>query len=76
MLASGRGAPQNYTEGLKWYRKSADQGDANAQESLGVMYAKGNGVPQDYVHAYMWLTCRLRRVNKKPQKTETGSYVS
>jgi TPR repeat protein len=36
-------------------RKAAEQGLANAQGTLGIMYAKGQGVSQDYVVAYMWL---------------------
>ena len=50
----GQGAPQNYKEAVKWYKKAAEQGDAAAQSNLGVMYAKGEGVPQDYIKAHMW----------------------
>jgi hypothetical protein len=32
----------------------AEQGSADAQYNLGVLYANGQGVPQDYVRAYMW----------------------
>ena len=35
-------------------RQSADQGDADAQFDLGVMYANGEGVPQDYTQAVAW----------------------
>jgi TPR repeat protein len=34
---------------------AAEQGNASAQNNLGVMYGKGQGVPQDYVQAHMWL---------------------
>ncbi|MFH1914989.1 MAG: tetratricopeptide repeat protein [Pseudomonadota bacterium] len=45
-------------EGRRLYIKwNADQGYAEAQSNLGVMYAKGQGVPQDYVEAYKW--CNL-----------------
>ncbi len=30
---------------------AAEQGDAEAQDHLGLMYTKGQGVPQDYVEA-------------------------
>ncbi|MEI6847050.1 MAG: tetratricopeptide repeat protein [Chlorobiaceae bacterium] len=33
----------------------AKQGDAKAQYSLGIAYAKGQGVKQDYVEAAKWL---------------------
>jgi TPR repeat protein len=32
----------NYAEAVKWYRKAAEQGDADAQNNLGWMYARGN----------------------------------
>ena len=31
-----------------------EQGDADAQFSLGTMYLDGQGVPQDYIQAHMW----------------------
>jgi hypothetical protein len=33
---------------------AADQGHAEAQYNLGVMYYKGQGVPQDYAEAVKW----------------------
>ncbi|MDA1310441.1 MAG: hypothetical protein O2985_12665, partial [Proteobacteria bacterium] len=39
---------------MKWYRKAAEQGDASAQNNLGIMYRNGKGVPQDNVLAHMW----------------------
>jgi len=39
---------------VTWFRKASDQGDAIAQNNLGVMYYNGWGVPQDYVSAHMW----------------------
>ncbi|WP_143541464.1 tetratricopeptide repeat protein, partial [Rodentibacter genomosp. 1] len=34
--------------------KSAEQGHANAQFNLGLMYEKGRGVKQDYIQAKKW----------------------
>ena len=34
---------------------AAEQGDADAQFNLSVMYDNGQGVPEDYVRAYAWL---------------------
>ena len=36
------------------WKKAAVQGDAVAQNHLGVMYKKGQGVPQDYKQAVFW----------------------
>ena len=44
----------DFNEAARLYRKEADQGDAEAQYNLGVMYANGKGVPQDYVRAHLW----------------------
>ncbi len=46
----------DYATALKEWRTLAEQGDAEAQSNLGVMYSNGQGVPQDYVQAYMWLS--------------------
>ena len=40
--------------GHDWYRKAADQGDANAQTNLGYLYANGQGVAQDFAQAMTW----------------------
>jgi TPR repeat protein len=39
---------QDYAQALFWYRKSADQGFAPAQNQLGSMYQHKWGVPFDY----------------------------
>jgi TPR repeat protein len=40
---SGRGVPQDRSQIAAWYRKAAEQGDANAQFNLGLMYLYGPG---------------------------------
>jgi TPR repeat protein len=49
-LASGA----SFAGGLNEMRAAAEQGDADAQENLGVTYANGEGVPQNDVRAHMW----------------------
>ena len=44
----------DFAVAIKKFRKLAEQGNAFAQVSLGVMYAKGEGVPQDYKEAAKW----------------------
>lgn len=36
-----------------WYRKAAEQGQAQGQSSLGLSYELGHGAPQDFVRAHM-----------------------
>ena len=45
---------KNSLESVKWYRKAAERGDANAQYALGYMYANGKGVTKDEVEAVNW----------------------
>ena len=50
------GKSKDYVEAVKWYRKAAEQGCAEAQYNLGFMYASGDGVTQNYSEAVKW--CR------------------
>ena len=44
----------NYTEAFKFCSVAAEQGHAEAQFNLGVMYDNGQGVKQDYFKAFEW----------------------
>jgi TPR repeat protein len=44
----------NFSAALVQYQKAADQGNANAQYNLGVMYANGQGVAKDDAQAASW----------------------
>ena len=52
----GGSTPRDVAESLKWYRKAAEQGFAEAQYNLGASYYHGDGVPKDDVEAYAWLS--------------------
>ncbi len=45
---------QDDAEAVKWFRKAAQQGLADAQFQLGAMYDKGRGVKQDAAEAVEW----------------------
>ncbi|MCH8098520.1 MAG: sel1 repeat family protein [Proteobacteria bacterium] len=51
VVAYNRG---DYATALREWRPLAEQGDAEAQFNLGLMYYKGRGVPQDYAEAVKW----------------------
>lgn len=51
------------SKALKWLRFAADQGDGNAQLSLGRLYSEGNGVPQDRVLAHKWFILATARLS-------------
>ena len=44
----------NYDTAMKEWKPLAEQGDANSQYHLGVLYHNGLGVPQDYKQAMNW----------------------
>ena len=45
----------DYATALRLLRAPAEQGNADAQLLLGIMYHDGNGVPQDYAQAARWM---------------------
>ena len=52
----------DYVTALRLWRPLAEQGDAKAQFSLGVMYVRGaGGVPRDHVVAHKWLNLAANR---------------
>ena len=68
MYADGEGVPQDWTEAAKWYRKSADQGNAVAQRILGLMYSTGKGVPRNATEAVKWYRKAAKQGNAGAQK--------
>jgi len=54
MYENGQGVKQDHAEAVRWYRKAAEQGQADAQCNLGDMYAMGQGVKQDHAEAVQW----------------------
>ncbi len=72
----------DYASALKEWKLLADQGDANAQYNLGVMYANGEGVPH-YVEAYKWLNLAAaqghrgaKRIKKRVEKKMTKPQIA
>ena len=51
VTAADRG---DYVTAMRLWRPLADQGDADVQVILGVMYRDGQGVTQDYAEAVKW----------------------
>ena len=46
----------NHAKAFEWTTKAANQGFADAQFGLGVLYHNGHGVRQDYQKAVEWYT--------------------
>jgi len=69
MYDDGRGVPKDEQQAVVWYRKAAEQGDALAQNNLGVMYYNGQGVPKDEQSAYFWSLLASAQGNQNAVKT-------
>lgn len=52
---------QDYDEAMRWYRKSADQGDCSAQFAIGRLYDQGAGVPVSHPVAAEWYLKSAKR---------------
>ncbi|MCD8492333.1 MAG: sel1 repeat family protein, partial [Geovibrio sp.] len=46
----------DYDKSFAYYTKAAAQGNADAQNKLGLMHAAGKGTMKDYEEAVKWLT--------------------
>ncbi len=67
MYNLGKGTSKDFTEAVRWYRKSAEQGNAVAQCHLGKMYEDGQGVSQDYIEAVRWYRKSAEQDNDEGQ---------
>ena len=57
MYAKSVGVEQNYGQAFDWpLTKAAEQGHAESQYNLGVMYANGDHVVQEDVQAVKWFS--------------------
>lgn len=63
------GVPQEYGEAVRWYRKSAIQGNGMAQMALGMMYFDGKGVTRSHQTAFTWLKPAAERGEPLAQVT-------
>jgi TPR repeat protein len=62
-------------QGVRWYRKAAEQGDAEAQFSLGLSYNSGIGAPQNYTEAVRWWRKAAKQGLAKAQFNLGASYA-
>ena len=51
----------------RWYRLAAEQGTAQAQYNLGLLYDNGDGVPEDDTQAVRWYRLAAEQGNAGAQ---------
>jgi len=64
----GSGMRQDLRQAAYWYGLAAEQGHAQAQVQLALLYAAGRGVKRDAAAAYFWLTVASLRGEKSNEK--------
>ncbi len=69
MAAYNRG---DYAPAIRVFRALAEQGNAKAQNVLGVMFRKGEGVPKNPVRAYVVQLCRETGRGRRQGRTARG----
>jgi len=70
------GVEQDYREAARWYSMLAKQGDARAQTTLGLMYARGYGVKKDAQAAHYWWSFAAAQNDPGAQYNLGLSYAS
>lgn len=64
----------HYNEASEFYKKAAEQGNAEAQNRLGLMYHNGEGVPQDHAEAEKWFRKSANQGNEEAKLNLHYSY--
>ena len=57
----------DYTKAVKYFRKAAEQGDAEAQYNLALSYYNGQGVTKSYPNAVKWYRKAAEQGDAKAQ---------
>ncbi len=74
--ANDEGVEQAPIDTVKWYRKAAEQGNADAQCHLGICYHNGEGVEKDEKEAVRWLRKAADQGNIKAQCLLGACYLN
>jgi TPR repeat protein len=72
MYAEGKGVPKDMKEAFNWWSKAANQGNAAAQNNLGILYAQGSVVPKDMKEAASWWTKAANQGNAAAKENQKG----
>jgi len=76
LFEKGEGVPKEEAKAVVWFRKSAEQGNADAEANLGGMYFLGSGgLPRDMAQALIWMRKAADQGNVQMQDA-LGSYYS
>lgn len=65
-----------YDDAVAYYRKSADQGNAEGLYGLGVMYSEGSGVKKDLIEARRLITSAAEKGQKEAVNVIAQAYIN
>ena len=65
---------EDYAEAVKWYRRAANKGNAEAQNDLGLCYYYGEGVEEDETEAVRWFWDAAMQGNARAQNNLGNCY--
>ena len=71
--STNEGIPVNHALAIQWFRKAAAQGNAHAQNNLGICFEEGLGVVRDYAAAKEWY--RKASDSNHPSATNNLGYL-
>ena len=63
-------------QAAQWWRKAAQQGNAEAQNQLGFLYVNGEGVSRDYAQAAQWWNKAAQQGNAEAQQHLGALYAN
>ena len=66
---------EDYEKAFKWFNKAAEQGDAPAQNHLGLMYLDGQGVDINFEEAFVWFAIAAEQGNSEAQCNLGRMYI-
>jgi TPR repeat protein len=73
IYSQGEGVERDDTQAVKWFKKAADLGDADAQWEVGFAYDRGQGLPQDKDLAESWYRRAAASYQNEAERGEAAS---
>src|SRR5262249_48329963 len=67
---------KDFASAIQWFRKSAEQGEVNAQFVVGTMYHRGRGVDKDVAQAIHWYRLAANQGHAKAQFLLGWAYIA
>ncbi len=74
LYMTGTGTQQNSASALRWYLDAAQDGDCEAQQTIGHIYAQGEIVEREYAEAAKWLKAAAEQERRRLEQLRKHDY--